>query len=394
MTDDQLQQLLKDVQYLKDRQAILDVIMRHARGHDRHDAELMNSCFWDDGVDEHGQFVTPGPQYGDWANKVHTAGYFLHMHNITNHTCEIDGDTAHCETYVIGALLPRSAPGRAKFVSGRYLDRLERRDGEWRILVRRTTIEVEVRGRREVAGERDLRDLPQGRVGHRGPVVRAPAAARLTVSPLGRTMTVTSKYGPWGVVAGGSDGVGAAFARGMASRGINVVLVARRVPVLEASADDIRARYGVEVRTVPLDLSAPGALQELADATSDLEIGLFVYNAGGDDRSAAFLGKDLATHLELVRRNCVSVLEAAYRFGAPMVARRRGAVVLVTSGAAWAGGATLATYGATKAFDLILAESLWAEWRDSGVDVLGLVLGRTDTPSLRRVLRRERRVLR
>ena len=117
-------------------------------------------------------------------------------------------------------------------------------------------------------------------------------------------MTVTSKYGPWGVVAGGSDGVGAAFARGMASRGINVVLVARRVPVLEASADDIRARYGVEVATVPLDLSAPGALQELADATSDLEIGLFVYNAGGDDRSAAFLGKDLATHLELVRRNC------------------------------------------------------------------------------------------
>jgi uncharacterized protein len=199
-------------------------------------------------------------------------------------------------------------------------------------------------------------------------------------------MAVTSKYGPWGVVAGGSDGVGAAFAREMASRGINVVLVARRASVLAASADDIRARYGVEVRPVPLDLSAPGALPELERATSDLEVGLFVYNAGGDDRSAAFLDKDLGTHLELVRRNCVSVLEAAYRFGAPMVARGRGAVVLVTSGAAWAGGATLATYGATKAFDLILAESLWAEWRDSGVDVLGLVLGRTDTPSLRRVL--------
>ncbi len=87
MTDDQLQQLLEDVQYLKDRQAILDVIMRHARGHDRHDKELMNSCFWDDGVDEHGQFVTPGPGYGDWANATHSAGYFLHMHNITNHTC-------------------------------------------------------------------------------------------------------------------------------------------------------------------------------------------------------------------------------------------------------------------------------------------------------------------
>jgi short-subunit dehydrogenase len=172
----------------------------------------------------------------------------------------------------------------------------------------------------------------------------------------------------------------------MASRGINVVLVARRASVLEASAGDIRARYGVETRTVPLDLSAPGALSELEHATSDLETGLFVYNAGADDHSAAFLDKDLGTHLQMIRRNCVSVLEAAHRFGAPMVARGRGAVVLVTSGAAWAGGATLATYGATKAFDLILAESLWAEWRASGVDVLGLVLRATDTPSLRRVL--------
>ncbi|MGH3246185.1 MAG: SDR family NAD(P)-dependent oxidoreductase [Trebonia sp.] len=85
-----------------------------------------------------------------------------------------------------------------------------------------------------------------------------------------------------------------------------------------------------------------------------------MYNAGGDDRSAAFLDKDLGTHLDLVRRNCTSVLEAAYRFGAPMVARGRGAVVLVTSGAAWAGGATLAAYGATKAFDLILAEGPWS----------------------------------
>jgi short-subunit dehydrogenase len=196
--------------------------------------------------------------------------------------------------------------------------------------------------------------------------------------------TLTSTYGPWGVVAGGSDGVGAAFAHAMAARGMNVVLVARRVPVLEASAAEIRAKYDVETRTVALDLSAPDALSELTHATSDLEVGLFVYNAGGDDRSVAFLDKDLGTHLELVHRNCVGPLEAAYRFGGPMVARGRGAVVLVTSGAAWAGGATLAAYGATKAFDLILAESLWAEWRTRGVDVLGLVLGKTDTPSMRR----------
>jgi short-subunit dehydrogenase len=200
------------------------------------------------------------------------------------------------------------------------------------------------------------------------------------------TTTLASTYGPWAIVAGGSDGVGAAFAHAIAARGMNVVLVARRVPVLEEFADDIRARHGVEVRTVALDLSAPDAVVKLAEATAGLEVGLFVYNAGGDGLSAAFLDKDLGAHLELVNRNCVSVLQAAYRFGGPMVARGRGAMVLVTSGAAWAGGATLAAYGATKAFDLILAESLWAEWRASGVDVLALVLGRTDTPSLRRVM--------
>ena len=196
--------------------------------------------------------------------------------------------------------------------------------------------------------------------------------------------SLASTYGPWGVIAGGSDGVGAAFAHRLAAQGMNVVLVARRLPVLEASADEIRARHGVEVRTVALDLSSPGALAELEEATAGLEVGLLVYNAGSDDRSVPFLDKDLGTHLGLVRRNCTAVLEAAYRFGGPMVARKRGAVVLVTSGAAWAGGATLAAYGASKAFDLILAESLWAEWRGNGVDVLGLVLGRTDTPSLRR----------
>ena len=200
------------------------------------------------------------------------------------------------------------------------------------------------------------------------------------------TTGLTSTHGRWGIVAGGSDGVGVAFAHGMAARGMNIVLVARRVPVLEAAADDIRARHGVEVRTVALDLSAPDAMAKLAASAAGLEVGLFVYNAGGDDRSTAFLDKDLEAHRELVNRNCVSVLEAAYRFGAPMVARGRGGLVLVTSGAAWAGGATLAAYGATKAFDLILAESLWAEWRGSGVDVMALVLGRTDTPSLRRVM--------
>lgn len=200
------------------------------------------------------------------------------------------------------------------------------------------------------------------------------------------SMDFAGKYGPWGIVCGGSDGIGAAFARALASRGINLVLVARREDVLEAFAKEVRARYEVEVLTVPLDLTQQDAMARLSAATAELEIGSLIANAGGDDYSTAFLDKDLDRHLALVRRNCVSVLEAAYRFGGPMVARGRGGVVLVTSGAAWAGGATLAAYGATKAFDLILAEALWAEWHDQGVDVLGLVVTATDTPSMHRAL--------
>jgi uncharacterized protein len=193
------------------------------------------------------------------------------------------------------------------------------------------------------------------------------------------------RYGPWAVVAGGSDGIGAGFARGLAARGMNLVLVARRVAVLEAFADEVRAAYPVEVRTVVLDLSDAGAMAKLAAATADLEVGLFVANAGADD-PALFLERDLETHLALVQRNCTSVLEAAYRFGGPMVARGRGGLILLSSRIAWAGAATVTTYGATKAFDIIMAEGLWAEWRGRGVDVLNVVVTATDTPSLQRTL--------
>ena len=137
----ELEQLRRDIQHLKDRAAILDCITRHARGCDRHDVDLITSAYHDDSVDEHGFATNRGPEYGGWANETHAATSLAHTHNVTTHTCEIDGDTAHAESYVIVVLL--GADGRtAQFISGRYLDRLERRDGHWRIAVRRSTVEV------------------------------------------------------------------------------------------------------------------------------------------------------------------------------------------------------------------------------------------------------------
>lgn len=140
-----LEKLARDVQYLMDRQAILDVIAKHARGHDRHDVELLTSAYHEDGVDEHGYAINPGPRYADWANAIHAAGSVLHTHNITTHLCEIEGDVAHCETYVIVGLLNNDEKG-ARLISGRYIDRLEKRNGEWKIALRRSTVDVLISG--------------------------------------------------------------------------------------------------------------------------------------------------------------------------------------------------------------------------------------------------------
>ena len=189
-------------------------------------------------------------------------------------------------------------------------------------------------------------------------------------------------YGPWAIVAGASDGTGSEFAEQLAARGLNVVLVARR----QALLDDIAQRLPTQSRVVVLDLSTPDAGQRLAEATADLDVGLLVYNAGADSHSTPFLTQPIEDLRALVRRNCLTVLDACYDVGKRLVARGRGGVILVTSGAAWCGGANIAAYGGTKAFDLVLAEALWMEWKPQGVDVLALVLGATDTPSLQKLL--------
>jgi hypothetical protein len=133
------------VQYLFDRTEILDCIAHHARGHDRHDVELLSAAYHPDGIDEHGFAINKGTEYAEWANAIHTAGSLLHTHNITTHTCEIDGDVAHCESYVLVCLLNNDGKS-ARIISGRYIDRLEKRDGTWRIALRRSTVDVLLSG--------------------------------------------------------------------------------------------------------------------------------------------------------------------------------------------------------------------------------------------------------
>ena len=140
--EDRLAALEKQVRYLTDRQEILDCIARNARGCDRHDAEMLSSSYADDGIDEHGSAnVLPGQKYYEWANRVHSKGSLQNMHNITTHSCEIDGNVAHAESYSVGLFF--NADGEtARLLAGRYIDKLERRNGEWKIVLRRCTVEV------------------------------------------------------------------------------------------------------------------------------------------------------------------------------------------------------------------------------------------------------------
>ena len=200
------------------------------------------------------------------------------------------------------------------------------------------------------------------------------------------TSDFAQRYGPWALIIGASEGVGAAYALAVAGRGLNVVLVARRRAVLDEVATDIRARTGVRTRTIAVDLTDHDAMDRLAAGTADLEVGMVFYCAGADPVFEPFLDHPVEVPLAMVHRNCVVPMQVSHHFAGPMRERGRGGLVLVSSGAALAGGPNMVAYGATKAFDMVMAEALWAELHDLGVDVLALVLGLTDTPALRRLM--------
>jgi len=202
------------------------------------------------------------------------------------------------------------------------------------------------------------------------------------------TTKFNDKYGPWALVLGASEGIGAAFARFAAQSGVNVVLVARRAAILEELAGELRQAHSVECRALPLDLASQDAMVRLAEATKDLEIGLIIMNAGADDHGRDFLDVPVKEWLELVQRNNVFTIQLCHHFGQPMRERRRGGLLLVNSRAGWGGAARVAIYSASKAFDRNFAEALWAECVPFGVDVLSLIAPPTDTPALRRLLAR------
>lgn len=199
-------------------------------------------------------------------------------------------------------------------------------------------------------------------------------------------MTFAETYGPWAIVAGASEGTGRSFARKIAAQGIPSILIARRQQPLMDVAREIEKESGVACVTASIDLSAADAFDRIVEAVGERDIGLYVANAGADPNGSRFLDTDIDTWVSHVNRSVITTMRCCHHFGALMRERGRGGLLLVGSGACYGGGSFLATYSASKAFELCFSEGLWAELKPHNVDVLYLVLTRTDTPAFRKLL--------
>ena len=184
-------------------------------------------------------------------------------------------------------------------------------------------------------------------------------------------------------MAGGSEGLGGAFAGELARRGLSLVLVARRPGPLAATAARLRREYPVEIMTVAADLALPGAAGEVAAATAGLPVGLLITNAAHAP-AGPFAATDAADVTMAVDLNCRAAALLAHAFLPAMVERGRGGVVLMSSLAGLQGVPGLAVYSASKAFLVSLGQALWAETRAAGVDVVVSSRARSPLPATSR----------
>jgi short-subunit dehydrogenase len=196
-------------------------------------------------------------------------------------------------------------------------------------------------------------------------------------------MDFKQKYGNTALVAGASEGIGAAFAASLAEEGMDLVLVARRQEPLQQFADSLKSKYNINIQCLPCDLSGINAARQITDELNDREINLLVYNAALS-YIGPFLKNSADNHILAAQVNMITPLQMVRTFGEKMVTKGRGAIVLMTSLAGFQGSGYLSVYAATKAFNRILAESLWYEWKNSGVDIIACCAGAVATPGYKK----------
>ncbi len=186
--------------------------------------------------------------------------------------------------------------------------------------------------------------------------------------------------GSTALITGASKGLGAVFAKELAGRGMNLVLVARSIDTLQGLADLLVAQHGVRCVALPADLAAPDAVERIVAELErlDLKIDLLINNAGlgltGD-----FLSHDGAAELACIQVNVLAVVGLAHALGARMVSRGTGGIINLASNAAFQPLPHMATYAAAKVFVLHFSEALGFELKGRGVQVMAVCPGPTAT---------------
>src|SRR5260370_14014141 len=194
----------------------------------------------------------------------------------------------------------------------------------------------------------------------------------------------TNTFGRWALVTGASSGIGKEFARQLAASGLNLVLVARRLSLLDALGGQLAHEFGVQYRTVGVDLTQEDFLGKIEQATQDLDIGLVVSNAG-TWMLGEFVTMDSRALQRSLRLNVLAHLDVAHHFGQHLAQRRRGGLLLVASTAGLQGIPFSAEYAAAKAYVLSLGEALHVEFQKVEVNVTVLVPRSVETPVLAKI---------
>ncbi|HEX6732949.1 MAG TPA: SDR family oxidoreductase [Pyrinomonadaceae bacterium] len=182
------------------------------------------------------------------------------------------------------------------------------------------------------------------------------------------------------LITGSSSGIGAAFARKLAMRGRNVLLVARSEDKLITLCNELGRISGVRAQYFALDLTEPDSRVKLFEETKrrELEIDMLVNNAGFGSMGD-FARSDLSNELKMIDLNVTALVELTHSFLVPMRERKQGTIINVASTAGFQSVPYMATYAATKAFVLLFSEALWEENRKHGVHVMALCPGVTET---------------
>jgi len=190
-----------------------------------------------------------------------------------------------------------------------------------------------------------------------------------------------SKYGSWCLVAGAAEGLGSAFSRSLAARGINLILVDQQNAPLDSLGRELETTFGIHVRTLHLDLALENSVELMMELISETSCRMLIYNAAFS-RVQKFMENDpamLDRYIQVNMRTPIQLIHAFCHLHSEVQDQRKGILLMSSLAGSW-GTQLLGPYGGSKAFNHILAESLHYELKDEGFDVLACIAGATSTP--------------